>query len=249
MQLVEAVEDRLDQGAAEAETRRKTRPTPLHLLPPGTEIETAHDYVNDCLLVVVTLPDGTETMARFSTFNWPIEERPGDMRIFACQHLTREMVWLPELTRHANEAVRILRVDLVANDPKAAAEHMSRLTDKPIAGLLKDLKRSGLLKDTLVVWAGEFGRTPYAQSAHGRDHNNKGYTIWMAGGGAKGGLAYGATDEFGYQAVENPVHIHDWHATLLHLLGFDHEKLTYRIGGRDFRLTDVAGQVIKPWIA
>ena len=122
-------------------------------------------------------------------------------------------------------------------------------TDRPVAGLLTDLKQRGLLKDTLVVWAGEFGRTPYAQSVHGRDHNNKGYTIWMAGGGVKGGLAYGATDEFGYQAVENPVHIHDWHATVLHLLGLDHKRLTFNYGGRDFRLTDVYGDVVKGILA
>ena len=118
-------------------------------------------------------------------------------------------------------------------------------TDRPTAALLTDLKRRGLLKDTLVVWAGEFGRTPYAQGGLGRDHNNKGYSIWMAGGGVKGGLAYGATDEFGYQAVEKPVHVHDWHATVLHLLGLDHKRLTFNYGGRDFRLTDVYGNVVK----
>jgi hypothetical protein len=117
-------------------------------------------------------------------------------------------------------------------------------TDQPIAALLTDLKQRGLLEDTLVIWAGEFGRTPYAQSGTGRDHNNKGYTLWMAGGGVKGGLAYGATDEFGYQAVQDPVHIHDWHATILHLLGLDHERLTFNYGGRDFRLTDVYGRVV-----
>ena len=122
-------------------------------------------------------------------------------------------------------------------------------TDQPIAGLLTDLKQRGMLEDTLVIWAGEFGRTPYGQSGHGRDHNNKGYTIWMAGGGVKGGLSYGATDEFGYQAVDKPVHIHDWHATILHLLGLDHERLTFNYAGRDFRLTDVHGNVVHPIIA
>jgi hypothetical protein len=117
-------------------------------------------------------------------------------------------------------------------------------TDQPLAALLIDLKQRGLLQDTLVVWAGEFGRTPYAQSGNGRDHNNKGYSIWMAGGGVKGGLCYGATDEFGYQAVEKPVHIHDWHATILHLLGLDHKRLTFNYAGRDFRLTDVYGDVV-----
>ena len=118
-------------------------------------------------------------------------------------------------------------------------------TDQPVAALLADLKQRGMLQDTLVVWAGEFGRTPYAQSGTGRDHNNKGFTIWMAGGGVKPGTAYGATDELGYAAVENPVHVHDWHATLLHLLGLDHERLTFNYAGRDFRLTDVHGQVAR----
>lgn len=122
-------------------------------------------------------------------------------------------------------------------------------TDLPIAGLLADLKQRGLLTDTLVVWAGEFGRTPYGQSGSGRDHNNKGYTLWMAGGGVKGGYAHGATDEFGYQAVEKPVHIHDWHATLLHLLGLDHQRLTFNYGGRNFRLTDVYGNVVSEILA
>ena len=117
-------------------------------------------------------------------------------------------------------------------------------TDQPIAALLTDLKQRGLLDDTLVIWGGEFGRTPYAQSGNGRDHNNKGFTVWMAGGGVRSGLAYGATDEFGYEAVEKPVHIHDWHATVLHLLGLDHERLTFNYGGRDFRLTDVYGNVV-----
>lgn len=121
--------------------------------------------------------------------------------------------------------------------------------DKPIAGLLKDLKQRDMLKDTLVIWGGEFGRTPAAQNGDGRDHNNKGYTTWMAGGGVKGGFSYGATDEFGYEAVENKCHIHDWHATILHLLGLDHQQLTYRYAGRDFRLTDVYGNVAKDIIA
>lgn len=116
--------------------------------------------------------------------------------------------------------------------------------DKPIAGLLADLKARGLLQDTLVMWSGEFGRTPYAQGADGRDHNNRGYSLWMAGGGVRGGVSYGRTDDYGYEAVENRVHIHDWHATILHLLGLDHERLTYRHAGRDFRLTDVRGNVV-----
>ncbi len=122
-------------------------------------------------------------------------------------------------------------------------------TDQPIAALLTDLKARGMLKDTLVVWAGEFGRTPYAQSGDGRDHNHKGYSIWMAGGGVKGGLTYGATDEVGHKAALNPMHIHDWHATMLHLLGLDHTKLTYNYGGRNFRLTNVSGVVARGILA
>lgn len=116
-------------------------------------------------------------------------------------------------------------------------------TDVPIAGLLQDLKQRDLLKDTLVLWGGEFGRTPHAQNGNGRDHNSKGFSMWMAGGGVKGGVTYGKTDEFGYEAVVDKMHIHDWHATILHLLGLNHEKLTYRWAGRDFRLTDVHGNV------
>jgi hypothetical protein len=126
---------------------------------------------------------------------------------------------------------------------RTALENTSGQVDLPLAGLLEDLKQRDLLKDTLVIWGGEFGRTPHSQGADGRDHNNKGFTLWMAGGGVRGGMNYGSTDDYGYQAVENRMHIHDWHATILHLLGLDHERLTYRYAGRDFRLTDVHGQV------
>jgi hypothetical protein len=123
--------------------------------------------------------------------------------------------------------------------------------DRPIAGLLRDLKSRGLLDDTLVLWGGEFGRTPTCQGAghDGRDHNPEGFTMWLAGGGVKAGIQYGATDEYGYYAAVDKVHIHDLHATLLHLLGLDHERLTYRYAGRDFRLTDVAGHVVHGIIA
>ena len=119
--------------------------------------------------------------------------------------------------------------------------------DQPIAGLLTDLKQRGLLQDTLVIWGGEFGRTPHAQGTDGRDHNNnnKAFTMWMAGGGVKGGFAHGLTDDYGYEAVDNKMHVHDLHATILHLLGLDHERLTYRYAGRDFRLIDVHGTVVK----
>jgi uncharacterized protein (DUF1501 family) len=122
-------------------------------------------------------------------------------------------------------------------------------TDQPVAALLQDLQQRGLLEDTLVLWAGEFGRTPYGQSITGRDHNHKGYTLWMAGGGVRGGMSYGATDPLGYEAAEQPVHLHDWHATILHLLGIDHQRLTFPYGGREFRLTDVHGTVVKDILA
>jgi hypothetical protein len=125
----------------------------------------------------------------------------------------------------------------------------ARATDKPIAGLLKDLKSRGLLDETLVVWAGEFGRTPMAQGTNGRDHNPFGFTIWLAGGGTKGGTIHGATDDYGYYAIENKVEVHDLHATMLHLLGMDHKRLTMRFGGRDMRLTDVHGNVVHEIIA
>jgi hypothetical protein len=130
-------------------------------------------------------------------------------------------------------------------------DHKSRAEacDRAIAGLLQDLQQRDMLKDTLVIWGGEFGRTPAAQGGDGRNHNNRGYTSWMAGGGVKGGFSYGATDEHGYEAIEKKCHIHDWHATILHLLGLDHTKLTYRYAGRDFRLTDVHGNIAKDIIS
>ena len=121
---------------------------------------------------------------------------------------------------------------------------LCRRTDKPVAGLLRDLRRRGLLDDTLVVWGGEFGRMPMSEQGKGRDHNPWGYSVWLAGAGVKGGLAYGATDPVGLRAAENKVHVHDLHATLLHLLGLDHEELTYFHNGRNERLTDVAGRVV-----
>jgi hypothetical protein len=143
--------------------------------------------------------------------------------------------------------------DLEVGHRKLAGE-----CDQAIGALLTDLKQRGMLEDTLVLWGGEFGRTPVVEmptpganqgKINGRDHNHHGFTVWMAGGGVKGGQVYGATDEFGFQAVENPVHVHDLHATMLHLLGFDHKRLTYRYAGRDFRLTDVHGSVVHDLIA
>jgi hypothetical protein len=134
-------------------------------------------------------------------------------------------------------------------DLKNALTNKARSIDKPIAGLLQDLQARGLLDETLILWGGEFGRTPYAQGTDGRDHNHRGFTTWMAGAGTKGGTSYGATDDFGYEAVEGKMHIHDWHATILHIMGLDHERLTYRYAGRDMRLTDVKGNVVKDVMA
>ncbi|MFO1064386.1 MAG: DUF1501 domain-containing protein [Pirellulales bacterium] len=155
----------------------------------------------------------------------------GGVRFVQVTHSDSDVQW----DQHGN---------LYQGHTKNAAE-----VDKPIAGFLADLKARGLLKDTLVLWGGEFGRTPTSQGNDGRDHNPHGFTMWMAGGGVKGGFAYGATDEYGYYAVENKMHVHDLHATILHILGMDHERLTYRYAGRDFRLTDIAGQVAKDILA
>jgi hypothetical protein len=134
--------------------------------------------------------------------------------------------------------------DIEVNMRKNSAE-----IDQPIAALLTDLKQRGMLEDTLVIWGGEFGRTPVSEAGSGRDHNHYGFTIWLAGGGIRGGTTYGATDDFGFKAIEKPTSVHDLHATILHLLGFNHEKLTYRYAGRDFRLTDVHGQVVREILA
>jgi uncharacterized protein (DUF1501 family) len=146
-------------------------------------------------------------------------------------------------------------VQLLNNDwdghGECAANHQTNATatDRPIAGLIADLKQRGLLESTLIVWTGEFGRTPVMQGSKGRDHSPYGFSSWLAGGGVKGGQAIGATDELGFRAVEEQVHVHDLHATMLHLLGLDHKKLTYHHSGRDFRLTDVAGEVVQKLLA
>ncbi len=122
-------------------------------------------------------------------------------------------------------------------------------SDQAIGGLLQDLKQRGLLEETIVLWGGEFGRTPASQGGNGRDHNHWGFSVWLAGGGFRGGIAHGATDEFGFRAVEKRTHVHDLHATILHLMGLDHERLTYRYSGRDHRLTDVCGNIIHDILA
>lgn len=156
------------------------------------------------------------------------------------RHLAEAGVRFIEVGMGGWDHHRNLREDLPAK---------CREIDKPIAALLADLDRSGMLEETLVVWSGEFGRTPFAQNGDGRDHNNRGFTSWMAGGGVKGGFSYGATDENGIEAVEGRVSIHDWHATILHIMGLDHERLTYPYAGRDFRLTDVHGEVARDILA
>jgi hypothetical protein len=161
--------------------------------------------------------------------------------------------------RLAEQGVRYIQVNYGDNSNNPAWDQHSNLpkhgdhaaaVDKPIAGLLADLKQRGLLEDTIVWWGGEFGRTPYAQNnGTGRDHNPLGFTVWVAGGGFKSGFSHGVTDDIGHMAVEDKVHMHDLHATILHQLGLDHEKLTFRHAGRDFRLTDVHGHVVKEIIA
>jgi hypothetical protein len=161
--------------------------------------------------------------------------------------------------RLAEQGVRYIQVNYGDNSNNPAWDQHSNLpkhgdhaaaVDKPIAGLLDDLKARGLLEETIVWWGGEFGRTPYAEkNGTGRDHNPLGFTVWMAGGGFKAGLTHGETDEIGHMAVDGKVHMHDLHATILHQLGLDHEKLTFRHAGRDFRLTDVHGHVVKEVIS
>ncbi len=156
--------------------------------------------------------------------------------------------------RFAEAGVRFIQVshsfkwDQHAN-LKGGHEKNAKEVDRPIAGLLTDLREKGLLKDTLVLWGGEFGRTPVAQGKDGRDHNPQGFTMWLAGAGVKTGFVYGSTDDYGYWTVKDKVHMHDLHATILHLMGLDHEKLTYRHAGRDFRLTDVYGRVVSEIVA
>ena len=127
--------------------------------------------------------------------------------------------------------------------------NLCKTIDQPIAALLGDLKQRGLLEDTLVVWGGEFGRTPTSENGNGRDHNHRGFSMWMAGGGVRGGMTYGETDDFGFKAAVNKMHVHDLHATMLHLLGLDHERLTFPHAGRDYRLTDVYGNVVHDILA
>ncbi|MGV2338243.1 MAG UNVERIFIED_CONTAM: DUF1501 domain-containing protein [Planctomycetaceae bacterium] len=176
-------------------------------------------------------------------------------RISQYPHLRPRM---PLARRLVERGVRFIELTCPAGNGDRWDQHSNlvdghnknaRSVDKPISALLTDLKQRGLLKRTLVVWTGEFGRTPFAQGSDGRDHNPFGFSMWMAGGGIKGGTVYGATDDFGYKAIADKAEIHDLHATMLHLLGIDHTKLTYRFGGRDMRLTDVHGIVLRDVLA
>ncbi|MFN5742166.1 MAG: DUF1501 domain-containing protein [Planctomyces sp.] len=213
----------------------------------------------------VQIPAGldSELQARLSSFELAFRMQTEAPRLFdlsAETQATRDLYGIDQeptgnfgtqclLARRLSEAgVRFVQVshaywdqhaDLRKDHGRLAAE-----VDRPIAGLLRDLRQRGLLEDTLVIWGAEFGRTPTAQGTDGRDHNPHAFTWWMAGGGVKAGFRYGASDEFGFYAAEDKVHVHDLHATILHLMGLDHEQLTYRYGGRDFRLTDVSGRVV-----
>jgi Protein of unknown function (DUF1501) len=185
----------------------------------------------------------SEATRRLYGMDHPVTANFGRQCLMARRFLERGVRFV-QVTHSDGEVQWDQHGGLYKGHTKNAAE-----VDKPIAGFLKDLKSRGLLDDTLVLWGGEFGRTPTAQGSDGRDHNPNGFTMWMAGGGVKTGFAYGATDDYGYFAQEDKVHIHDLHATILHLLGLDHEKLTHRHAGRDFRLTDVEGRVVKEIVA
>ncbi|HIF34064.1 MAG: DUF1501 domain-containing protein [Pirellulaceae bacterium] len=186
---------------------------------------------------VQELANESQMTKRLYGIDDPVTEDFGRQCLLARRFLERGVRFV-QVTHSDSEVQWDQHSNLYQGHIKNAAE-----VDKPIAGLLSDLKTRGLLKDTLVVWGGEFGRTPTAQGTNGRDHNPHGFSMWMAGGGVKGGYAYGATDDYGYYAAVDKMHVHDLHATILHLLGLDHEQLTFRYAGRDFRLTDVAGEV------
>ncbi len=188
---------------------------------------------------VQELSSETEATQKLYGLDDPVTEDFGRQCLMARRFLERGVRFVQ--VTHSDSVVQWdQHSNLYQGHTKNAAE-----VDRPIAGFLTDLKARGLLEDTLVLWGGEFGRTPTAQGTNGRDHNPHGFTMWMAGGGVKGGYAYGATDDYGYYAADNKMHVHDLHATVLHLLGLDHERLTFRYAGRDFRLTDVDGIVAK----
>jgi hypothetical protein len=191
-------------------------------------------------------------------------ESPATKRLYGLQDKTTEIMGAQCLMarRLAERGVRFVQVYHTQTSRRSSCQLWDQhsglktelpancaATDVPIAGLLKDLKARGLLEDTLVIWGGEFGRTPTAENGDGREHHPFGFTMWLAGGGIKSGIVHGATDEFGWHAIQDKVHVHDLHATILHLLGINHEKLTYRHAGRDYRLTDVSGNVVQQLLA
>lgn len=193
---------------------------------------------------VEDLSGETEATQKLYGMDNPVTANFGRMCLMA-RRFAEAGVRFIQVTHNDNKVQWDQHSDLKAGHEKNALE-----VDLPIAGLMADLKARGLLEDTLIWWGGEFGRTPTAEGGGtGRDHNQEGFTMWLAGGGVKGGFRYGATDDYGYYAVENKVHIHDLHATMLHLLGLDHERLTYRYAGRDFRLTDVHGNIVRDILA
>ena len=187
--------------------------------------------------LVEDLSEESEATMRLYGLDDPATEDFGRQCLLA-RRFSERGVRFVQVTHRDTKVQWDQHADLLNGHTKNAKE-----VDRGIAGLLKDLKQRGMLEETLVMWGGEFGRTPVAEGNNGRDHNPEGFTMWMAGGGVKAGFRYGATDEYGYYAVEDKMHVHDLHATLLHLLGLNHERLTYRHAGRDFRLTDVAGRV------
>jgi hypothetical protein len=189
------------------------------------------------------LSDETGVTHRMYGLDDPITANFGRQCLMARRFIERGVRFV-QVTHSDSEVQWDQHANLYQGHTKNAAE-----VDKPIAGLLSDLKDRGLLEDTLVLWGGEFGRTPTAEGSNGRDHNPHGFTMWLAGGGVQGGMAYGQTDDYGYYAAVDKMHIHDLHATLLHLLGLDHLRLTFHYAGRDFRLTDVAGKVAHAIIA
>lgn len=195
------------------------------------------------LPLVQDLSSETAATKKLYGIDDPVTENFGRQCLMARRFLDRGVRFV-QVTHSDSEVQWDQHSNLYLGHSKNAAE-----VDKPIAGFLTDLRSRGLLEDTLVLWGGEFGRTPTAEASDGRDHNPHGFTMWMAGGGVKGGFAYGSTDDYGYYAVENKMHIHDLHATILHILGLNHEKLTFRFAGRDFRLTDVAGTVASDILA
>lgn len=186
---------------------------------------------------VLDIADETEETQRLYGLDGEMTKDFGRQCLLARRFAERGVRFI-QITHSDSNVQWDQHADLVKGHSKNALE-----VDQPIAALLIDLKRRGLLDDTLVMWGGEFGRTPVVQGSNGRDHNPEGFTMWMAGGGVKGGYKYGATDEYGYYAQENKMHVNDLHATLLHAVGLDHTQLTYRYAGRDFRLTDVGGNV------